>query len=336
MPFPDVADAHPGYETGIDVHPAPSIIAFTTLSGIGYGLLVWIGVLAPVGALPLGRAFAAASLALALACITAGLLSSALHLGHPERAWRAFSQWRSSWLSREGVSAVLTYVPTLLFAARWLLADTDGLWAALGLLVVAGSIITLICTAMIYQSLKPIRQWHNPWVLPNYLLLAGMSGALWLLAILSTFAELRAPLLVLTAALVLAALAGKIAYWQSIERNTTRSTLASATGLPADKPLRPLDPPHTEENYLLREMGFRIARAHADKLRRIALALGFAAPLVTLALAFLLQDGMATAVIMFAGAISSTMGILIERWLFFAEATHTVALYYRGDAKAVV
>jgi len=317
------------------VHPAPSIIAFTTFSGIGYGLLVWIGVLAPAGVLPLGRSFAAASLALALAFISAGLLSSTVHLGHPERAWRAFSQWRSSWLSREGVSAVVTYIPALLFAALWLLDDTDGLWIALGFLAAAGSIITLICTAMIYQSLKPIRQWHNPWVLPNYLMLAGMSGALWLLAMVAAFGGVPASIVVLTAALVLAAMGGKIAYWQSIQRGATRSTLASATGLPEGKPLRPLDPPHTEENYLLKEMGYRIARAHAVKLHRIALALGFAVPLVTLASAPLLRAGMITALIMFASAISATAGILIERWLFFAEATHTVALYYRGNSTAV-
>jgi DMSO reductase anchor subunit len=316
------------------VHPAPSIIAFTTFSGIGYGLLVWIGILAPLRVLPLGRSFAAASLALALACITAGLLASTLHLGHPERAWRAFSQWRSSWLSREGVSAVITYVPALLFAALWLLADTDGLWTALGFLTAAGSIATLICTAMIYASLKPIRQWHNPWVLPNYLMLAGMSGALWLLAMISAFGGLYSPPLILAAALVLAAAVGKIGYWQSIDRGTTRSTLGSATGLPRDLPLRPLDPPHTEENYLLKEMSFRIARAHADKLRRIVLALAFALPLVAVALGFFLRGGLIAPLIMFAGAISSTAGILIERWLFFAEATHTVALYYRGNASA--
>jgi DMSO reductase anchor subunit len=133
---------------------------------------------------------------------------------------------------------------------------------------------------------------------------------------------------------VLAALAGKIGYWQSIERGTTRSTLASATGLPRDKSLRPLDPPHTEENYLLKEMGYRIGRAHAGKLRRIALALGFAVPLLALALEFLLPGGTIAILIMFAGAIAATVGILIERWLFFAEATHTVTLYYRGNAGA--
>lgn len=313
------------------MHPAPSIIAFTTFSGIGYGLLVWIGVLAPAGTIPLGRPFAVTSIALALAFITTGLLSSALHLGHPERAWRAFSQWRSSWLSREGVSAVATYVPALLFALLWLIDDAHALWVTLGFLAAAGSIVTVICTAMIYRSLKPIRQWHNSWVVPNYLLLAGMGGALWLLALICAFGPLPAPILLLATGLVLAAAAGKIGYWQSIRRGTMSSTLASATGLPSDKPLRPLDPPHTEENYLLKEMGYRVARAHARKLRGIAFALGFAVPLVALAAAFLLHAGVTSAVVLFAGALSSTAGILIERWLFFAEATHTVSLYYRGN-----
>src|SRR3546814_16561641 len=57
---------------------------------------------------------------LALALASAGLLASFWHLGKPLRAWRAFSQWRTSWLSREGVAAVLTYVPALLFAAALL------------------------------------------------------------------------------------------------------------------------------------------------------------------------------------------------------------------------
>ncbi len=50
---------------------------------------------------------------LALVLIGGGLLSSTLHLGNPQRAWRALSQWRSSWLSREGVMAMLTFVPLL-------------------------------------------------------------------------------------------------------------------------------------------------------------------------------------------------------------------------------
>jgi DMSO reductase anchor subunit len=288
------------------VHPALSIIVFTTSSGVGYGLLAWIGLLAPMGALPLARQFGAVSLLLALGLITAGLLSSTLHLGHPERAWRAISQWRSSWLSREGVAAIATYVPALLFAALWLFEATGKVWSACGLLAAAGSLVTVICTAMIYRSLKPIRQWDNHWVLPNYLLLAAMTGAV------------------------------KVAYWRSIDKNSAGSTLASATGLPQGRSIRPLDPPHTEENYLLREMGYRIARRHAAKLRRIAMVVGFAVPLVALGLGWLLRGGAASALLALAAAASATAGVLIERWLFFAEATHTVALYYRGDASSGV
>jgi DMSO reductase anchor subunit len=91
------------------VHPAPSIVAFTTASGAGYGLLFLLGVTAPAGLIPPTRALGLAGLGLALGLITLGLCASLLHLGHPERAWRAVSQWRSSWLSREGAVALLTY-----------------------------------------------------------------------------------------------------------------------------------------------------------------------------------------------------------------------------------
>src|SRR5690606_16348531 len=80
------------------VHPAASVILFTTTSGAGYGLLALLGLLGPAGLVPQGRWFGFAGLGLALALVTAGLLASTFHLGRPERAWRAVSQWRSSWL----------------------------------------------------------------------------------------------------------------------------------------------------------------------------------------------------------------------------------------------
>ena len=106
------------------MHPVPSIIAFTTASGAGYGLLFLLAVTAPAGLLPTGRWFGLTALLLALGLITFGLSASLFHLGHPERAWRALSQWRSSWLSREGLMALLTYPPALAFGAGWVLAET--------------------------------------------------------------------------------------------------------------------------------------------------------------------------------------------------------------------
>ena len=93
--------------------PAFSVIGFTTLSGLGYGMLFVLGLTTLLGLVPTERWLGVVALALALGSITLGLLSSTLHLGHPERAWRAISQWRSSWLSREGLAALVTYVPRL-------------------------------------------------------------------------------------------------------------------------------------------------------------------------------------------------------------------------------
>ena len=86
------------------MHPAWSIIFFTSASGLGLGLAAWV----VLGLIDLGNVinFFIVSV-FTFGLIGIGLLSSTLHLGHPERAWRALSQWRSSWLSREGVLAVL-------------------------------------------------------------------------------------------------------------------------------------------------------------------------------------------------------------------------------------
>jgi sulfite dehydrogenase (quinone) subunit SoeC len=129
------------------MNPAYSVILFTTASGAGYGLLALLGLVGfnhgPVSIF----AFGITALFIALALITIGLLSSTLHLGHPERAWRAFSQWRSSWLSREGVAAVATYVPALLFGAVWTdIIHAPTLIGPLGLLTGIMCIITVFCT----------------------------------------------------------------------------------------------------------------------------------------------------------------------------------------------
>src|SRR6266567_2147465 len=103
------------------MHPAFSIIFFTTASGGGFALLLLVGLGVPLGLLPADPWFGFAGLATAFALAAGGLVSSVFHLGRPERAWRAFSQWRSSWLSREGVSSVATFVPAAIFAIGWIL-----------------------------------------------------------------------------------------------------------------------------------------------------------------------------------------------------------------------
>jgi len=124
---------------------------------------------------------------------------------------------------------------------------------------------------------------------------------------------------------VAVALLAKYAYWHHIDRQTPLATLAAAIGLPERKDVRPLDAPHFTENYVLREMGFAIARRHAARLRWLALAFGFALPL---GLSILAGLGGAPVAVTALALICAAVGLLLERWLFFAEATHVSALFY--------
>lgn len=310
------------------MHPAFSVVVFTTTSGAGYGLLALLGVSAPLGLVPADRWLGLAGMAAALGLIAVGLLASTVHLGHPERAWRSFSQWRSSWLSREAVAAVATFVPAGLFAIGWvLLGDVAGAWAVFGLLSAIGAAVTVFCTAMIYASLKPIRHWRNRWVVPGYLVLALMSGALWLNGLAVLFGVGRDDFVYSALLAIAVAWSIKIAYWREVDAGVSLSTPESATGLGAFGQVRPLDPPHTQENFVMREMGYQIARKHGPRLRLQAQNLGFALPFL-LVLVTLATDGWPASVAGAAAPLVSLAGMLIERWLFFAEAKHAVALYY--------
>lgn len=338
------------------MRPTFSIIAFTVLSGAGYGLLFLCGValacggsLTPYEVIPIddftfGRAplstevqdpriLPGVLLAVGALLATAGLLASTAHLGQPLRAWRALSQWRSSWLSREGVLALVTYGPIL--ALGWLVfvrepAAADGWIRVGGLLLALCSAATVYCTAHIYSSLKPVRAWNDAHVLPGYLLLGLYSGALWLVAL----AMLRIPgvpgvaasqwLWLANAVLVAPACAWlKRRYWRGLDTHVQIPSAGTATGLDRFGTVRSFEQPHTEENYLTHEMGFVLARKHSRKLRAIALWLILLAPLAMLPLAWLLGWSAA-----WLALIVGMTGLFIERWLFFAEAKHAVMAYY--------
>ena len=319
------------------MHPAFSVIAFTTLSGAGYGLLaaIAIAILAQASS---ARALLVL-LVLALAMITAGLLSSLAHLGKPQRAWRAMSQWRSSWLSREGLMALLTYVPALALGSLLLpnliapTADAPALHGnALGvaacLAAIAGAVLTVVCTAMIYASLKPIPAWRQVLVVPAYLSFAALCGGALLaagLGLLGALGALGGVLALAIAAAAIATAAIKLAYWRAIDHTALTVTRGDAVGLPG-RQVSVFERPHTEDNYLTREMGFVVARKHARKLRLIALGLFGLAPLLLAALAWWLPGSAAVAFPL--AALAALAGAMVERWLFFAQARHLVTLYY--------
>ena len=315
--------------------PAFSIIFFTVSSGAGLGLLALIALVDMLahGVLPSYALWHGALLGLGL--VAAGLASSVLHLANPRNAWRSMVRVRTSWLSREAVAAVALFVAG---AAYVLLLTRDAAGAPRVLLGWATCVFAwavLVSTAMIYASLKPIRQWHTRWTPANYILLGHWSGALLLATLACAYAAHAGAFLALAALLGVVALAAKLAYWRAIGATKPALTLERAIGVaegvrgPGPVSVahaRLLDVGHSHGTFLTREFGFVVAQRHARGLRVVALALGFGLPLVWLA------SGIAQWRAALAAVACCIIGLLIERWLFFAEARHTVRLYH-GDPR---
>ncbi|MBO9447742.1 DmsC/YnfH family molybdoenzyme membrane anchor subunit [Ruegeria sp. R14_0] len=287
------------------MHPAPSVIIFTTLSGLGFGLLCFLG----LGLPDVSGWVAFVFFAIAYALAVGGLVASTFHLGHPERAWKAFTQWRSSWLSREGWCAVIALIVMGLYAIGVVFLDQR--WSLLGWIGTLFSLGTVFTTSMIYTQLKTIPRW-NMNLTPAMFLSFSLAGG----ALLAGQTRIALPLL-LVAALV------QILYWKKGDTALAESgtNLGTATGLGDRGTVRAFEPPHTGTNYLLREFVHVVGRKHAEKLRIIAFVLAFVLPIVLLLLPF-------SHFLALLAVASHLAGVATSRWLFFAQAEHVVGLYY--------
>ena len=287
------------------MHPAPSVIIFTTFSGLGFGLLFWLGIGLPAVTGWVAFVF----FAIAYIMAVGGLLASTFHLGHPERALKAFGQWRTSWLSREGWCAVLALLVMAAYGAG--LVFWDSRINLLGLPGSALSLATIFTTSMIYTQLKSIPRWNQP-TTPALFLAFSLSGG----ALLAGQIKFAIPLLI-----VAGLLQAYIFATGDSRFAKAGTTLASATGLGSIGSVRSFAPPHTGSNYLLKEMAYEVGRKHARRLQLISLMLGFALPIVLLLLPF--SHWTALLAVVF-----HIIGTLAARWLFFAQAEHVVGLYY--------
>ena len=288
------------------MHPAPSVILFTTLSGIGFGLLAFLGLGLPLVTGWLAFAFFALAYLLAIG----GLLASTFHLGHPERALKAFSQWQTSWLSREAWAAVGALLVMGVYGAGLVFLNLR--LPILGVIGAVLSLATVYCTSMIYAQLKTVPRWNIPLTPVLFISLSLAGGAL-----LSGASFL---------ALILLGSAGcvQIAYWIVGDTRFARSgtTMESATGLGHIGSVRAFEPPHTGTNYLLREFVHVVGRKHASKLRIIALILMVLAPIL------LIVSPLNYIWALLLAAVTHLAGVCVSRWLFFAQAEHVVGLYY--------
>ena len=288
------------------MHPAPSIIFFTVFSGLGFGLMFFLG----LGMPDVSGFTAFVFFAIAYALAVGGLISSTFHLGNPQRALKAFSQWRSSWLSREGCLAVVTLLVMGLYAIGVVFLNTR--WGFLGLLGSVLSLATVFGTSMIYTQIKTVPRW-NHWTTPVLFLGYALTGGAFLAGqvFVATFLLLVLGLMQLGAWII-----GDKAFTEA------GSTIESATGLGFMGKVRMFEAPHSSKNYLMKEMVHEVGRKHSKTLRVLSIFCLTIVPWLILAL-LPFNHFLVVIAILFHVA-----GALATRWLFFAEAEHTVGLYY--------
>ncbi|MDH2916922.1 MAG: dimethyl sulfoxide reductase anchor subunit [Gallionella sp.] len=318
--------------------PAFSVIFLTTLIGAAQGLFLALfthQLYALFGLLPMqSDAFYGYGSALALLLLCGGLFASFFHLGRPERAWRSAAMWRTSWLSREvialpafmgvvflfGVVHLAGYRPEVVTLPSGLLIDLSIVLGGVGTLL---AFTLFVCTAMIYACLRFLREWHSPLTVINYILMGGSSGFI----LASFYASYAAPdqadffagwAIIIT----LLAFAGR---WAALVRNARlkpKSTIQTAIGVKH---------PHIVQrsmgsmggSFNTREFFHGKDAVFIRMIKPTFLLLAFVAPLALLAF------GLFTPALLGVAFILQYMGLLAERWFFFAQANHPQNLYYQ-------
>ena len=318
--------------------PAFSVIFLTTLLGAGQGLFLALFThqsYALFGLLPLQPdAFYGNGSVLVLLLLAGGLIASFFHLGRPERAWRSATQWRTSWLSREvivlpvfmgmvflyGVSHLSGYRPEVVTLPGGLIIDLSSVLGAIGTLL---AFALFICTAMIYACLRFLREWHSPLTVINYILMGGSSGFVLAAFYAASAAPDQADFFVGWAIIItLLAFAGR---WASLVRNgrlKPTSTMQTALGVKH---------PHIVQrsmgsmggSFNTREFFHGKNKAFFRAIKPAFLILVFVLPLALLAI------GLFSPVILGFAFILQYVGLLAERWFFFAQAHHPQNLYYQ-------
>jgi DMSO reductase anchor subunit len=308
------------------MRPQLSIILFTTLAGMAQGLLFFIALLnieAPVLSAPF---IAILALPVSFVLLTLGLVASFFHLGHPERAWRAAMMWRTSWLSREVIAlpAVMALTAiTCFFVISGMVPAW--LWAAL----LISTLALWICTAKIYQCIRFIQEWSHPSTLSNFILLGLTSGGLLLEFLLMLWNDPSVPLgmgLISGANFILLFLALnlKLWIWRRNQQLKPKSNLASATGIKGNN-IRQTSMGFMGGSFNTREFFHHQTDRAISNIRKIILLMAYIGPMILLAFS---MNSPSVAQIAFALFIHY-IGLLAERWMFFAEANHPQNLYYQ-------
>jgi len=266
------------------------------------------------------------ALPVALFLLALGLLASFFHLGHPERAWRAAMMWRTSWLSREVIALPILIALTLVAYLQSRSTEIS-LWLWLGLMI--ATIALWVCTAKIYQCIRFIQEWSHPSTLLNFILLGLTSGWMLLSILLSAWEKGDNPAIISAMSgtsftLLFLALLLKLWIWRRNRNLRPKSNLASATGIKGEN-IRQTSMGLMGGSFNTREFFHHQTDRMIKNLRKAILLLGYILPMVCMAFSFSSPSG----ALLILALVIHYVGLLAERWMFFAEANHPQNLYYQ-------
>ena len=289
------------------MHPAPSIILFTVLSGFGFGLISIIGLLQFLSVITMFDLIIYSIIGVIFA--TVGLVSSFFHLANKKNAIKSLSQWQTSWLSREAIASIFCLL--IVFGNIIWAVYQNNYVSEVGVVLFFLSLFTIFTTSMIYAQLKTVPSWNNA-LTPAIFVCAALTGG--------------AILLTDYASLVLLLVFGtlQISFWYIADRGfqDKETSVGTALGYNKNEEIRPFDVAHTNRNYLLNEMVYKVGRKHSVKIRYISFFMAFVFPM---SLILIFPNNFSVSV----SAITiHLIGIYFSRWLFFAEAKHSVSFYY--------
>ncbi len=326
------------------MHPAFSVIFLTTLIGVGQGLFLALvtgqvyslaNLLQPQDSV---RFYAQGSL-LALLFLVAGLVASVFHLGRPERAWRAAARWRTSWLSREVIVLPLFMALVALYGGLHWLGWTEPWFQVKGVIPVDATLVVGVlgalaafalfgCTAMIYASLKFIEEWHSPFTLVNFTLF-GIASGFMLAAAFSAWSGTDLVAFYGTWAVIFTLAAG-VGRLLSLRRNARlqhKSDLQSAIGVRHNR-IEQKAQGFMGGAFNTREFFHGRPAAVVKGVRLFFLVAVFVLPPLLLGA----SHWLASPWLPMAAFVMQYLGLVAERWYFFAEARHPQNLYYQSMA----
>jgi DMSO reductase anchor subunit len=308
------------------MNPALSVIFLTTLIGAGQGLFIAIVSGQPYQSFGTGG-FGFIGSVVSLGLLILGLLASFFHLGRPERAWRAATKWKTSWLSREVI--VLPLAMLIVFIYGLLHWQND--WSesrgidTIGWLGIVVMLALYICTGMIYACVKFLQEWSTPWTLVNFTLLGTASGFV-LASALSVTLQVPQSGSFLRWALVLTTvgMATRLFSFYRNSRTKPKSNIQSAIGI-KHRHITQRSMGHTGGSFNTRAFFHHCSNALIRNIRLVVIVMVFIVPILLL----LLYRYQPDQEMLWAAFGIQFAGLLAERWLFFAQADHPQNLYYQ-------